>query len=118
MQEDDVTFYLYTRNQWELQITLKNLNAIDATKELRFLVHGWNATHNVMWVNELTVVSLQAEDLDIICVDWSPLASQSAFVALAHADQAGNAREILVSKHVRILFVLQRILWRILLNIW
>lgn len=90
MQEEDVTFYLYTRNQSELQITLENIYVIDTTKELRFLVYGWNATRNVSWVSQMSDASLEAEDLNVIRIDWGPLAEQSAFVALANADQAGN----------------------------
>lgn len=89
MQEEDITFYLYTRNQSEVQITLKNIHVIDTTKDLRFVIHGWNATHNATWVIQLTEAFLQAEDLNVILVDWTQVAVQSGDVAMANADQTG-----------------------------
>lgn len=89
MQNDDVTFFLYTREKRALQLNTENLCGIDRSKDFRFIIHGWIASHNESWVAEMTEAFLEADDLNVVQVDWSPLASQIADLAVEHANSAG-----------------------------
>lgn len=91
MQEDEVTFYLYTRNQTELKITSENICNINSTKDFKFIVHGWIADHNESWVKLLTEAYLNSGDYNVIHVDWSILAAETASVATDNANDVGKS---------------------------
>lgn len=90
VQEGEIRFYLHTRDREELQVTLKNQCDVDASKDFRFIIHGWIASHNESWVKEITEAYLNAGDFNVIHVDWSQLAAESADVAVANANDAGG----------------------------
>lgn len=91
LQEDEVTFYLYARNQTELQITSANICEIKNTlNDFKFIIHGWIAAHNNSWVTELTNAYLKSGDYNVIHVDWSRLAAEPASVAIENAEDVGN----------------------------
>lgn len=81
---------MYTRSQTKLQITLENICEINSSKDFRFIIHGWIASHNESWVAELTEAYLEAGDYNVIHVDWSPLSAQTADIAVANANDVGK----------------------------
>lgn len=99
VQEDEVTFHLYTRDQTKLQITLQNLCEVDSTKDFKFIIHGWIAARNESWIAELTEAYLEAGDYNVIHVDWSQLAAQTADIAIENANDVGN--KLLFSDNIR-----------------
>lgn len=70
VKEDQVNFFLHTRNSDEIQITDKNIDSIDANKVFYFITHGWNANRHLGWVQDLTAAYLEREDCNVIQVDW------------------------------------------------
>lgn len=76
--EDQVTFFLYNRESYRngVQLTDDNLNLVNKTKPLHFLIHGWIASRNTSWFIEATDAYLNKGDYNVIQVDWSEPASQ------------------------------------------
>lgn len=53
------------------------------------MIHGWIASHNEPWMALLTEAYLKIGDFNVVHVDWSQLAAQSAEVATENANNAG-----------------------------
>lgn len=81
VQEDQVSFYLHTRNSAEVQITANNFATIDATKTFHFIAHGWVASHETQWVQNITAAYLERDDCNVIQVDWKEPADQPHYVS-------------------------------------
>lgn len=88
--EDQVTFYLHKRDSRELQLTNDNLASVDATKNVRLIVHGWIASHNENWVQKLTNAYLQQEDCNVVQVDWTEPADEPFYVSANNTKQVGR----------------------------
>lgn len=90
--EDDVTFFLHTRNDIEVQITNNTLSKIDGTKKFVFIIHGWQASHNKTYFAKMTAALLRKEDLNVIQVDWSKPAAVSDHDIAANNTKAVGER--------------------------
>lgn len=56
-------------------------SVIDETKPLRVIIHGWKNDGDSPMIKNITEAYLQEQDVTIMVVDWSLLASQNYFVA-------------------------------------
>jgi pancreatic triacylglycerol lipase len=81
----DVTYYLYTKHNLEIPHTVKSSNIqelsisphFDPAKKTFFIIHGWVDDYTAD-VNRLVKAALLSKhDLNVIVVDWSPVASES-----------------------------------------
>lgn len=76
MTENQVTFYLRNREvDNAVQLTNENLDLVNSSKPIRFLIHGWLAARNTTWYIEATDAYLNKGDYNIIQVDWADPAS-------------------------------------------
>lgn len=91
MFEDDVKFYLYTRDVTGLQLTKDNICAVDPESKVKVLIHGRGPYTNSSsyWVGELTNLYLSLDKYNIIHVDWTKLAAEPNPVPLVHATNVG-----------------------------
>lgn len=90
--QDEVTFYLHARNCSGVQITDDTFTSIDGSKSFSFIIHGWQASHNKTYVDDMTTAFLEQSDINVIQVDWSkPAAVEDHDVA------ANNTRGVGVS---------------------
>lgn len=90
--EDDVKFYLYTRDVSGLQLTKENICAADPDGDIKVLIHGRVPYSNSssMWVGELTNLYLSLDRYNVIHVDWSILAEEPNPIPLIHATNVGE----------------------------
>lgn len=94
-QESDLTYYLYTRNS-ETPHVVKTPYAqfsttnFDSKKNTFVIVHGWVDDHTAD-VNTLVRSALFSKyDVNVIIVDWNPIASQSYSTAQNSVKAVGN----------------------------
>lgn len=106
MTEDQVTFYLRTKNNnTEAQITNENFSNLDAKKEFIFIIHGWTSTHYSEWIQNLTKAYLEKYDYNVIQVDWKVPAAQSEYVSAANTKQVGQfISSIFFSQFIKVFF--------------
>lgn len=71
MQKDDVTYYLFNSESYNVQLNNNNLDLIDVSLPINFLVHGWSGDSNDSWIYELVDLYLENGDVNVITVDWS-----------------------------------------------
>lgn len=82
VNENDITFHLYTRlnkenNQFLIidnNETLSNSN-FDSNRPTKFFTHGWTSSQNSDTSQALKNNYLEMEDANVILVDWSKIAS-------------------------------------------
>lgn len=89
VQEEEVIFYLNTRQLSDFQLTKDNLCEIDADKEVIFMTHGWNSNHQRSWIGDLTAAYLAKGDYNIIHIDWSILSTQISVISVPKTVDAG-----------------------------
>lgn len=59
-------------------MTFENLDVVDVNKRIYFLTHGWLAARNTSWVVDATEAYLSTGDYNVVQVDYSDAANQSA----------------------------------------
>lgn len=91
VSDDDVTFFLRTREsgEREVQLSLNNLEELDVRKPTYFLVHGKGASRNSSWYDEVTEAYLKKGDYNVVQVDYSRPASQEEEAAVRDAKFVG-----------------------------
>lgn len=82
VKNDDVTFFLSTRNNPSPTQISNNIKEVDVAKGTKILIHGWLESHNRTWYEKLTEEYLQNGDLNVIQVDWQRVA-RSSYVSSA-----------------------------------
>lgn len=97
VEEDEVTFYLYTRNSGETQITANNFDAIDPSKTFHFIIHGWVANHELQWIQSMTDAYLEQNDCNVIQVDWRKPAAQLVYVSARNTKDVGWFIDLILS---------------------
>lgn len=90
-QETDIELLLYTRSNSNASITLNstNLSAIDPTKKVILLVHGWISNPD-RFFPETTDAYLQRYDCNVIIVNWSKLAKQLYTVSVCYVPKVAQ----------------------------
>lgn len=87
-----VKFYLYQRGNINAskEIFIHNANAIDKTKQTKFVTHGY--VNNIFLPDFLDIKNsyLEREDCNVILVDWSRLAFQSYVASADVTKGVGN----------------------------
>lgn len=71
VREEEVTFYLYNYAVNGSQITTDDLEMVDVSLPLVFIVHGWSSAANDSFVEELTDAYLSKGEYNVVPVDWS-----------------------------------------------
>lgn len=89
MKEEQVTFYLHTRNSEEIQITDSNFKSIDVNKVFHFIIHGWISNHENEWVQSMTEAYLEQDDCNVIQVDWREPALEPVYVSAYNTKGVG-----------------------------
>lgn len=89
--EDDVKFYLYTREVSGLQLTKENICEVNPNYDVKVLTHGRGPYSNssTYWVGELTNIYLSLDNYNVIHVDWTKLAAEPNPIPLIHATSVG-----------------------------
>lgn len=87
---DDVVLYLYTNSQNATVLTMDNLDEVDVNTMLVFIVHGWTATINATWVQELTQAYLKEKKYNVVQVDWSKPANKTYSQSAGYVDDIGK----------------------------
>lgn len=94
-QASDLTYYLYTKNSETPQVIRSPLvqfgaTVFDSKKNTFVIIHGWVDDHTAD-VNVLIKSALLSKyDVNIVIVDWSPVASQSYFSAQGSVQPLGS----------------------------
>lgn len=90
--EEDVKFYLYTREVSGLQLTKDNICEVNPANDVKILTHGRGPYSNssTYWVGELTNIYLSLDDYNIIHVDWTKLAAELNPIPIDHATNVGE----------------------------
>ncbi|XP_063922268.1 endothelial lipase-like [Zophobas morio] len=70
VNDHDVTFYLFTRQESNVPIPLQGNTTIDLSKNSKLIIHGWIDNHNRSWYHHLTDAYLTHGDYNVIHVDW------------------------------------------------
>ncbi|XP_044733608.1 pancreatic lipase-related protein 2-like [Chrysoperla carnea] len=91
-------FHLYTRQNkeeyFELQIDDEDrlkVSNFDPSKDTKFITHGWRSSGRVDSCKKLKDAFLQREDVNVIIVDWSDLASNIIYpVAKTYTKNVGE----------------------------
>lgn len=71
MDREDVTYFLFNKDVYNVQIDYDTLDLIDTSLPIIFITHGWVADSNDSWVPELADAYLDSGDYNVITVDWS-----------------------------------------------
>ncbi|KAJ8943953.1 hypothetical protein NQ318_013534 [Aromia moschata] len=86
-RRNDITYYLFTQSNTEDGITLfradSNLppSIFDPTKEMLVMIHGWNNDLTSPVNSRIKSAVLEIFDLNLIVVDWSPIAKMNYVTA-------------------------------------
>lgn len=89
VRENQVNFYLYTRDHGEVQITESNFELLDTSKTFHFIIHGWVANHELLWVQSMTDAYLEQADCNVIQVDWQEPAFEAVYVSANNTKGVG-----------------------------
>ncbi|KAF2887984.1 hypothetical protein ILUMI_18189 [Ignelater luminosus] len=91
VNEDDVKFYLYNReNHLEpILITKNNLNALESNKSVKLVIHGFFENARRDWYKNMTREYLKKDDFNIIQVDWSKPASSGYSISAGNTKYVG-----------------------------
>lgn len=87
--EDQVTFYLRTKNLAETQITANNFDTIDASKIFHIIIHGWISSHDTEIFKNMTDAYLEQDDCNVILVDWREPAAEAVYVSANNTKGVG-----------------------------
>lgn len=71
VDRDDVSYFLFNKDSYNVQIDDSNLDLVDTSLPVIFITHGWVDDSNDSWVDELTDAYLEKGDVNVITVDWS-----------------------------------------------
>lgn len=118
--EDQVTFFLHNRNygDGEAQLTFQNLDIVNTSKPIFFLIHGKGATRNSTWYYETTDAYLAAGDYNVVQVDYSGPAGQDEEGAVRDAEFVGTyVRKYCMCLEEMILFFLGQIIGKLISNL-
>ncbi|KAJ3640175.1 hypothetical protein Zmor_003491 [Zophobas morio] len=96
--ESDVSYYLYTKTNIDAPHSIKNSNAeelsnsphFDPSKKTFFIIHGWVDDYTADVNSLVKAAILKKIDINIIVVDWSPVASQSYGTAQGAVNNIGS----------------------------
>lgn len=92
VKEEEVRFFLYTREQREVEVTKETISLITAAdRNFHFITHGWTGSHtNTGWYVTLTNGYLAREDCNVIQLDWEKPANQDHFVSANNTKGVGR----------------------------
>lgn len=92
VEEQDVTYYLYTRYNPEQYIFIHPSNPLqlNTNKKLIFLVHGWTGSRHTTWYNDLKNALLKTDDVYVIQIDYAIPASQNYVSAVLSVPDVGK----------------------------
>lgn len=94
--EQEVQFFLYTREQQEVEVTKETINLITATdRNFHFLTHGHHGSHHDDWYQPLTNAYLAREDCNVIQIDWAQPANQYHYIGANNTRGVGRIFTIL-----------------------
>lgn len=87
-KEDDVTFYLFSREEGVKKVELSeaNLDLVASENPVRFIVHGWGESAMREWYQDMTNEILKRDTSSVIQVDWSKFAGVG-YVASSYSTQ-------------------------------
>lgn len=87
-QEDDVKFYLFSREEGVQKVELNedNLELVDPESPVRFVVHGWGESAMRQWYQDMTKEILKKDNSNVVQVDWSKFAGVG-YVASSYSTQ-------------------------------
>lgn len=92
VSEKDVTLYLYSSSKDGVVLTKDNLDEVDVSSTLVFIVHGWTASVNDSWVIKLRQSYLKKENYNVVEVDWSKPADKVYTISAGYVDDLGKRR--------------------------
>lgn len=87
---DDINLYLYTSTKNATLLTKDNLDEVDVSSTLVFIIHGWTATINATWVKELTQAYLKEKNYNVVQVDWAKPANKTYTESAGYVDEIGK----------------------------
>lgn len=93
IDQDDVSYYLYTNNSGENYIYLNedNLDSLNNSNKVIFFIHGWKDSRTAsLWYQPLRKILLEKEDVSVIEVDYERIANLFYPVAAALANKVGK----------------------------
>lgn len=88
---DNVTYYLYTRQNGDkyIQLDQSNLYLLQYQK-IVFFIHGWKNSRQVAWYEKLKNAFLSNYEYYVVQVDWSGPASQLYYIAANSTSNIGK----------------------------
>lgn len=95
--EDDITFYFFSqsnRNGVEIKESqlhdIVRLTGFDINKETLVVIHGWQNDYTSPVNDHIKTAALQGHDINVIVVDWSPIAARRYIIAQPAVLRVGN----------------------------
>ncbi|XP_058819416.1 lipase member H-like isoform X2 [Topomyia yanbarensis] len=92
---DDVTFYMHRQNTRRNPKAFKFINdpaaplmldsSYDPTLSTKFVIHGWRNSISSPFSQEIKDAYLMRQDMNVLVVDWSPLADDTFYFKSAFA---------------------------------
>lgn len=82
--------YLYSDSKDGVVLTKNNLDEVDVSSTLVFIVHGWTASANESWVQNLRQAYLKKENYNVVEVDWSKPADKLYTISAGYIDDMGT----------------------------
>lgn len=79
---DEVNFFYFSNSANNTQVySDDNLNYIDVSRPIAFIIHGWEDDSNDTWVEDLTDLYTETGEYGVITVDWAGPASNPFYLA-------------------------------------
>lgn len=92
MQENDIKYFIYTKQINGLQITRSNISRIglDFSKHNIFVIHGWLESHLTDMEQTIKNAYLQRRDVNIFAVDWSSFSRRNYRTSKEYVPKVGK----------------------------
>lgn len=89
-KEPDARYFLYTKDDNEIEFTKENLTNFPSTyKNYMFVVHGWTSNRDTPWIRNITKAILTNKDNAVVQVDWRRSAKSLYSTACIEAKKIG-----------------------------
>lgn len=90
MGKEEVKYFLYSKDRRNVEISENNTEAIPDYRNYIFVIHGWRSGRNKTWVENITDVILNVNNLAVIQVDWSEPADDLYALAVCNVREVGK----------------------------